>query len=215
MNKVLSVLAILLSCMAFCSCGGDDETVVTEFDNWQLRNDQWFETMYKQAKTAISGGDTSWDVIPAYGRPQQSTDFRDYIVVKKLGKETFPEMPSETDQYLSPMSTDSVKIHYSGRLMPTLTYADGLQFDSSWSGTFDPNRAMPYKSTAGSFIQGFSTALYNMTTGEHWRVYMHYSTAYNAQQAGSVLPFSALCFDIYLARFWHPRKVQYNAKAMK
>ena len=72
--------------------------------------------------------------------------YSDYVVAEKL------EQGSGTT---SPLQTDSVEVHYAGRLLPSLSYPQGYQFDSSFSGTFDPGLDTPAKFWAGGLVKGF------------------------------------------------------------
>ena len=70
-------------------------------------------------------------LLPCYTMPEQyyTFSYSDYVVVEKLvqGAGT-----------TSPLQTDSVTVHYQGRLLPSASYARGYIFDQSYAGTFDP-----------------------------------------------------------------------------
>ena len=74
---VLMVLPMAL----FTSCSESDEEV-TEFDNWQERNDTYFNEVYSRAKGINSG---EWRVFPKWSlNTEVATKAEDYIVVQTI-----------------------------------------------------------------------------------------------------------------------------------
>ena len=86
----------------------------------------------------------------------------------------------------SPTETDSVVVHYRGRLL------NGSEFDSSYS------RGQPAELGVGQVIPGWQQALQLMPVGSKWEVWIPASLAYGAQGAGSIGPNETLHFDIEL-----------------
>lgn len=208
MKKIL--FFFILTAVAFttvsCNSSSDDDssTSIAERDEWAATNDMWFASKYMEAKKAIANGDDSWKIIIADSRKDKSTNINDYIVVKV---EDPVDVLVGTSPLETPESTDSVKVHYRGRLYT------GLCFDTSWTGDFDVYTAQPIKGIPTNYVVGFSTALTHMKVGEHWRVYMNSSTAYNRQQQTAIPAYSSLVFEIILAKAWHPKSpVLGNAK---
>jgi FKBP-type peptidyl-prolyl cis-trans isomerase FklB len=97
-------------------------------------------------------------------------------------------------------------VHYSGRLLPSASYPQGYQFDSSYAGTFDPVLATPSKFAVAGMVKGFSTALMKMHRGDHWRIYIPYQLAYGATARTAVPAYSTLIFDLRLEDFWRKTK---------
>ena len=125
---VLMVLPMAL----FTSCSESDEEV-TEFDNWQERNDTYFNEVYSRAKGINSG---EWRVFPKWSlNAEVATKADDFIVVQVL------ESGSGSD---CPLYTDSVSVHYSGRLIPSASYPEGYEFDKSWIGSYQAAVSKPY-----------------------------------------------------------------------
>jgi FKBP-type peptidyl-prolyl cis-trans isomerase FklB len=86
-----------------------------------------------------------------------------------------------------PMTTDTVKAHYTGRLI------DGTVFDSS------VDRGQPLEIPVNQVIQGWSEALQLMPVGSKWKLFIPSSLAYGAQGTGPQIgPNSTLVFDIEL-----------------
>ena len=124
---VLTVLPMAL----LTSCSESDEEI-TEFDNWQERNDSFFNEVYNRAKSSSTG---EWKVITQWSlNEEMATKAENHIVVQVLEAGTGSGCP---------IYTDSVYIHYSGRLMPSASYPEGYEFDKSWSGSFNAATSKP------------------------------------------------------------------------
>ncbi|MBF1614789.1 MAG: FKBP-type peptidyl-prolyl cis-trans isomerase, partial [Prevotella sp.] len=115
----------------------------------------------------------------------------------------------------SPLYSDSVSMHYMGRLIPSTTYTSGLIFDKSWSSNqFNAATSRPVHSYIGltydakgkptSLVDGFTTALMSMHRGDHWTVYIPYQLGYGEKSSGVVPAYSTLIFDLRLNDFSHP-----------
>ena len=196
--KLKHYLFVCLSLLGFASCSEEDDTV-EEYANWQATNDSFFSNLVSETQQKIDEGQTSWSLLPCYTLPDNGYAFgySDYVVAEKL------EQGSGTT---SPLQTDSVEVHYAGRLLPSLSYPQGYQFDSSFSGTFDPGLDTPAKFWAGGLVKGFTTALVHMHRGDRWRIYIPYQLAYGSTARTSVPAYSTLIFDLQLEDFWRKTK---------
>lgn len=224
-----SFLLLLVAAFVLASCSESDDTT-NEWENWKQKNDTYWASLYTQTKQRIASGDNSWKILPKWSMSNQtptnagtvlSIDSTDCIVVhvEKEGEGT------ETPNY-----TDTVQIHYLGRLIPSPTYTSGYIFDASYDYTEGYNLQImrPYTSTCGNFISGFTTALLNMHEGDRWMVYIPYNLAYGSSTPGTstttgngatsstssssssvgVQPYSNLIFDITMAGIYsHGEKV--------
>lgn len=86
-----------------------------------------------------------------------------------------------------PTSSDSVRVHYTGRLI------DGSVFDSS------EQRGQPAEFPVNGVIRGWVEALQLMPVGSKWRLYIPQELAYGSQGAGAAIPpYSTLIFDVEL-----------------
>lgn len=86
-----------------------------------------------------------------------------------------------------PVSGDSVKVHYTGRLI------DGTVFDSS------EERGEPATFGVTQVIPGWVEALQMMKAGSQWRLYIPSQLAYGPNGAGGVIgPNQTLIFDVTL-----------------
>lgn len=86
----------------------------------------------------------------------------------------------------SPTETDTVVVHYVGRLL------NGTEFDSSYG------RGKPTELGVGNVIPGWQQALQLMPVGAKWEVWIPASLAYGTEGAGSIGPNETLHFDIEL-----------------
>lgn len=204
---------MMLSTGLFTSCTENDDTV-EEYANWQSKNETYWDNLYTTTQQKIKGGDTSWKIILNYTfqNQKQTTGFaltyrsENYIIahVEQAGTGT-----------TSPLYSDSVSMHYMGRLIPSTTYTAGLIFDKSWSSnTFNAATSRPNHSYIGlsydskgkpiSLVDGFTTALMSMHRGDHWTVYIPYQLGYGEKSSGVVPAYSTLIFDLRLNDFSHP-----------
>lgn len=86
----------------------------------------------------------------------------------------------------SPTETDTVVVHYRGRLL------DGTEFDSSYG------RGEPTEFGVGQVIRGWQQALQLMNVGAKWEVWIPAALAYGAEGPASIGPNQTLHFDIEL-----------------
>ena len=187
---ILSLFAIILS-----SCSEKDE--VGEYDNWRARNQHYVDSIAALADAGSNG----WTKIIAYNlmtkeeRPDLNNNY--YIYVQKLEDGTGERHPEQND---------SVRVHYIGRLIPSMSYPQGNVFDKSYSTyTFNEETDVPKLMAAGNdIITGFATAIMNMVEGDRWKVVIRYYLGYNpdVNPSSSIPDYSALIFDIKLVRIY-------------
>lgn len=186
------VLAVVITAVAAVTSCSESEEESHELDNWQERNEVYFRDVYEQAVAADDT--TAWRLIRNWSYVEEAaTDTDDYIVVEVLETGTGSGHP---------MYSDSVYVHYSGRLIPSDSYPDGYNFDSSYSGEFSTETALPTKFAVNALIDGFTTALLNMNIGDYWRVYVPYNLGYGTTTSNSIPGYSTLIFEIYLVAYY-------------
>lgn len=190
MKKYLYVLlAAFVAVFALLSCSEDDNTP-EEYPDWQATNEKYFDDLFATAKMKQASGDPSWKVIRNWTLDENSAKHSyDHIVVHVL---------QSSGETVKPYSTDSVRVHYSGRLLPSLSYKLGYEFDKSYKGEFDVNTAIPTKFNVTDMVDGVTTALLNMNLGDRWEVYIPYQLGYKDEEKGSIPAYSMLKFDLYL-----------------
>lgn len=193
----LLALAPVLTLLSCSESGGEED----EYANWQERNETYFNDIYAQA---IADQTDNLDTIRNYALTYAVTPAKDdYIVVRKL--------ESGTSASGSPMFTDSVKISYRGRLIPTDSYADGYVFDQTYQGDFNWESVHTMNTYFSSFVSGFTTALLKMRIGDRWRVYIPYKLGYGESGSSSIKGYSTLIFDISLHAFYRPDTDKFEA----
>ena len=188
---------LLLGFMASCQ---ESDDKVEEYPNWQYTNEQAFLKVYNEAKASIAAGEQEWKLYKGCLRPDVSEkEFlpTDYVVVRVLEEGTGSGCP---------LYTDTVEVHYSGRLQPSTRYAQGLIFDSSFYGKYDPLVSTPYQGRVGSFIEGFSTVLQHMDVGDHVIAYIPYQLAYGSSATSNIPAYSMLTFEMWLADYWSKKE---------
>lgn len=200
---ILCLGILLFTAGVFTSCSEDNDTV-EEYADWQAKNDAYWNNLYTATQQKIKGGDTSWKTILNYTFQNQKSDAKtppaygpeDHIIVHVEQNGTGTK---------SPLYSDSVSVHYMGRMIPSATYTSGLIFDKSWSGeTFNAATSRPSHFLTQGLVDGFATALQAMHRGDHWTVYIPYQLGYGRQGQGQVQAYSVLIFDIRLVDFAHP-----------
>lgn len=190
---ILYLLALLAPVGLLSSCSESDNEE-EEFPNWKKTNEQYFNNLYAMAKSSADMGDKSWKVIRQWSLEESTAkDPYDYIVVNVLENGTGSGCP---------LYTDSVKVHYEGRLLPSTSYPDGYVFDKSFTGEFNPVTALPAKFAVSGMIDGFTTALQYMHIGDRWKVYIPYQLGYGKTASGSIPAYSTLVFDVTLVSYY-------------
>lgn len=199
--KYLFFLLMTVCALSSCSETSDDESA-SEFANWQTRNDEYFDQILSQAKTT-----EGWESILTYSLDNQTgnTDANgntykpsyannEYIAVEKLAN------VMDNPTLVSPLYTDSVRVAYQGRLMPTTEHPSGKCFDGSFEGTsYDKATSGSVKFLTSGLIDGFTTALTHMQLGDHWIVYIPANLGYGSDTSKSSIPaYSMLRFELVL-----------------
>lgn len=209
MKKILYFLLALLPLVGFTAC--DDNIAETDNDefshDWVNRNAKFFDERMADAKKAIA------DAQNTYGQDWENhCDWRIYRSFAKMpGGVTADSICVKITERGTgsgyPLYTDSVRVNYIGRLIPTENYPDGRVFDHSGlyedkDYVFSPEFCSPTSLLVSSLIEGFTTALMEMRIGDRWRVYMPQELGYMSASAGLIPPYSALTFDIQLKGFY-------------
>lgn len=190
---ILYLLALLAPVALLSSCSESDNEA-EEFPDWKKTNEQYFNNLYAMAKSSADMGDKSWKVIRKWSLEESTAkDPYDYIVVNVLENGTGSGCP---------LYTDSVKVHYEGRLLPSTSYPDGYVFDKSFTGEFNPDLALPSKFAVSGMIDGFTTALQYMHIGDRWKVYIPYQLGYGSSGSSSIPAYSTLVFDVTLVSYY-------------
>jgi len=197
--KRFPVISVLLACAFFSliSCG---ET--KEFDdhaNWKQRNTAFIDSIAFVC-ASNSQAYASYEAVPV-GKmfripsfklnPEKQWGNSSYIYCVVLNKGDYS---SESPQY-----SDSVRINYRVRLIPTDNYPEGQVIDQSYkTDKLDPELNIPSSFVLSSLIDGVSTAIMHMHPGDFWRVYIPYGLGYGTSTRNSIPGYSALIYEINL-----------------
>ena len=181
----------VLVALVFTACSesaSDDD----EYANWQERNEQFLASVVNDSLQK-----PGWKRIKNYSLNEATEGSTgDYVYVKVIESgDTTAAMPA---------FTDSVRVSYQGRLIPSATYPEGKVFDGTVYGTYSDktNATTKFLLSSSSMISGFTTALQHMRRGDHWRVYIPSSLAYGASGSGNTIPgYSLLIFEMTLVDF--------------
>ena len=210
-NKVHIILAaccvMLFTTLTSCK---EEKDELTNYDNWEARNTEYFNQKFKQAQDSIAAGSKNWRLVKSIYKTAASSAPTDYIVVHYL------KPCQHAEDSPKPLETDSVYVHYRGKLIPrdayvqdTTKYAvDGVIFDTSYYGEkLDTATAVPVKFAVKDLVDGFKTALLNTHVRDSLEVIIPHTLGYGSTSSNSSVPsYSTLRFDIMLTYIGRPGK---------
>ena len=191
--KRFPVISVLLAC-AFVSLFSCSETKETgDYENWKQRNRDYI------AKIASGIG----DLTPETASEGESFRILHYALDPEAkwgnGSYVYCQVLEKGNDTVAPCYTDSIRINYRVRLMPTDNYPEGQVVDQSFkTPTLDPAVNIPSSFKVSALIQGVSTALMYMHKGDYWRIYIPYQLGYDNQKKGSIPAYSTLVYEINL-----------------
>ena len=184
MSYILLLSFLLLS---FTSCSESEDVEADEYGNWKARNEAYIDNIATKCQR-----------LKSYTKDQEAEGaVSDYVYYEVLEEGYGTECP-----YYS----DTVRISYRGRLMPTTSYPEGYVFDQTFKDEFSWQTTGVNTYPAAGFVDGFTTALQHMHRGDRWRIYIPYQLGYKkaGKSSAGVPGYSTLVFDIALIDFSHP-----------
>lgn len=190
----LLYLALTIVTISFTSCAEQEEGY--EYDNWKEINEKYIDSI---ANVAQKNADGKWAVYATFSIGDSVQAFKGqnkyFIYVHKEISVTEGEPP---------LYNDSVRVHYTGKILPTSKHPFGQIFDKSINGDeLNENTDVPGLFKLGSnLILGFSTALLHMKEGEKWTVYIPSYLGYDENGTAKVPGYSTLIFDLKLAKIY-------------
>ena len=194
---------LLLFLFLAVSCSESDDVETDDHAKWKERNEAFFRTL----EDSLSRGDAVWKKIKTYTKDPATVGLNtDYIYVKVL------ETGAGT---ASPLYSDSVRISYRGRLIPTTAYPQGEVFDQTYVGNYHIKTTGVSDQLVSGTVDGFSTALQSMHKGDRWRVFVPYNLGYGEEDKTGIPAYSTLIFDLTLIDYttgsesllpWNSRK---------
>lgn len=191
--KTLSYILFLFSSLfILSSCSENDE--VGEYDNWKERNQQYIDSIANLASIGADGWSKMLSFTLMDSVENINPNNNHYIYIQKI---------EEGAGTTYPMYNDSVRVHYLGRLIPSSSYAQGYIFGKSYSTyTFNEATDVPAIMAVKDNIVGFATATMHMAEGDRWRIVIPYYLGYGTSSSASIPGYSALIFDVKLARVY-------------
>ena len=189
-KRALLFFSIISVAFSSCAESDGDDALNAEFANWQARNEAFFATL----EDSLRSNPDRWRKIKTFTKDENTEGLpTDYIYMKVL---------SAGDPYADlPLYTDSVRISYRGRLIPSPTYPEGYVFDQTYVGTYNVRTAGVVDGTVSEYTVGFATALQHMLRDEYCRVYIPYTLGYGESDKGAIPAFSTLIFDLTLVDY--------------
>lgn len=184
---LLAFAAVVASC--------SETEIAGEYDNWQERNEVYVDSLANATVSGLTPDQAATGQlfrILAYNLNPDSTylDNSKYVYCKKL---------TEGSGSYCPQFSDSVKVNYRGRLIPSDSYPEGYVFDQSFkTSQLDPEINVPTKFAVSGLVTGFSTALLYMHEGDTWRVWIPSYLGYGESEKTGIPEYSTLIFDINL-----------------
>lgn len=193
MKRIAAIIPLLVSAaLITVSCRETKET--DDHDNWQERNTEYISRIAAECNPELT---------PQTAQAGQL--FRLLSFKLDSGKEwgdgsyIYCRILDKSDATLAPHYTDSIRMNYRMRLIPTDYYPEGQVIDQSFKTTdLDPSVNIPYSFLVSALIDGVTTAVMNMHEGDFWRVYIPYGLGYGTNGKGSIPGYSALIYEINL-----------------
>ena len=193
----IAFFSCVLSLLVF-SCS-KNEGEPGEYDNWQARNQVYVDSIARLAKQ----GTDKWTRTLVYYFPQEYADKNPdnnniYVYVQKVQPGTGT---------VKPLYSDSVRLFYRGRFIPSRSYPEGYVFGQSYTersiSEIDETTAVPTLLAVSQNVPGFCQALQDMVEGEICRMVIPYYVAYGSSSTASNIPdYSTLIFDVKLVKVY-------------
>ena len=171
----------------FTSCS-EEASEEEEYANWKERNEQFLASLVNDSLKQHN-----WQRIKLFSLdPTTEGAASDYIYVKKISYGNGTE---------TPIYTDSVRVVYQGRIIPSKSYPKGFVFDGTVFGEYSVKTAYTTRQLVSNTILGYATALQNMHKGDYWRVYIPSELGYGTSDYSTIPGYSVLVFDLTLLDF--------------
>ncbi len=196
----LSSISLLGCLLAFllASCSKNEEAA-GEYDNWRARNQAYVDSIANLAKQGLNG----WKRTRVFYVQQEYADANPsnnniYVYLQK----TTAGIGTVTPHY-----SDTVRVQYRGRLIPSKSYPEGKLFGQSFGeaniNEINEATAVPALLAVSQNVPGFCQALQEMVEGDVVHMVIPYDMAYGATSTNSSIPdCSTLVFDVKLVKVY-------------
>ena len=198
MKRILTISVLLAVTLAsFISCAETKDT--DDHANWKDRNTEFISRIAAQCG----------DLTPQTADEGQMFKLLNYKLESKKqwgdGSYVYCKVLQKGTGTVSPNFTDSIRINYRVRLIPTDNYPEGQVIDRSFmTANLDPNVNIPSSFRVSSLIEGAATAIMNMHCGDFWIVHIPYGLGYGSNDKSSIPGCSALIYEINLTEIAAP-----------
>ena len=194
------IIYLFAMTMGFCCLSSCSEETAedNEFENWSSRNEVFLASVVNDSLQK-----EGWMRVQKYALSDsvKSDQISDYVYVCRIDS----NLVANAQQKGCPAFTDSVRVAYQGRLIPSVNYPQGKFFDrgTSYGSTFSLKTASTTRmKVSGGLVDGFATALQKMHVGDYWRVYIPSDLGYGDSGNGDAVPGgSVLVFDLILVDY--------------
>lgn len=197
MKRILTILTLAVTFTTlFTSCEETEE--FNEFSNWKERNENFIDSIsiavanYSSEAILPSQAEEGdmFRILSFQLDPQKEWSSNKYVYCKVIKK------GEGTD---SPYFSDSIRINYRVRLIPSENYPMGYVADQSFkTPEMNPEINSPVAFWMPNLINGMSTALQYMRVGDIWRIYIPYTLGYGGKDVSSIPAYSTLVYDVNL-----------------
>lgn len=165
--------------------------------DWKERNITFINNLADRCDNNLTYMDADFDDIfrlPSFRLdPSSEKKSTDYIYCQILSK---------GDGEDSPLYTDSVRINYRLRLIPTDNFPNGQVLDQSYTTRdLEPEYNIPSSFVVSGLVDGVVTALQHMHIGDRWVIWIPYTLGYGKSDVNKVPGYSTLIFDINLVEY--------------
>ena len=120
----LLYLALTIVITSLTSCAEQDEGY--EYDNWKEINEKYIDSI---ANVAQKNADGKWAIYASFSIGDSVETFKGqnkYFIYVHKNISTTEEEP--------PLYNDSIRVHYTGKILPTAKHPSGQIFDKSING---------------------------------------------------------------------------------
>jgi FKBP-type peptidyl-prolyl cis-trans isomerases 1 len=188
-------LTLILISACFSSCKESEE--FDDHHNWKERNIAYINDLAAKCDNNLTETNANLNSIFRIASyrldPKAEKEVTDFI---------YCQIISKGDGKESPLYTDSIRINYRLRLIPTDNYPNGQVLDQSYTTPdLEPEFNIPSSFVTSGLVDGVVTALQHMHTGDRWRICIPYTLGYGDSDVNKVPGYSTLIFDINLVEF--------------
>lgn len=198
-RHLFNLLVVLLVTVSLIGCAETPEN--DEYSNWEQRNEDYIDSVAAATAPFINAGVNYETALE--GEMFRILSFKledtlewstgDYVYCKVIRKGAGVE---------SPNYSDSVKINFRVRLIPTESYTQGVVVDQSYKTPYlDPSINVPRAYALPKLVNGMISAVQYMKEGDIWRMYIPYKLGYGSTSQTYIPAYSTLIFDVNLISF--------------